>query len=127
VPLAAIFHDYFKFCHNQPYSFFHEETFWKRLAENALPHYLILAIMANALRFSTLKGLRGDAASLAGTCANLSWKSIVSHYFQQRADADIKIVQTITLLSIFDFTGEGQTISTHAHLANYVLICSRKG
>lgn len=37
--------------------------------------------------------------------ANKSWKMVVSTCFSNNQTADLRMVQTLTLLSIFDFTG----------------------
>lgn len=102
----AVFRDYFKFAHNQPYSFFHESNFWDKLETGLLPDHLLLAVLSHALRFSGDQFFKDRTRSTSMLFANMSWKSIVHLYFQERADADLAAVQTITLLSIYDFTGK---------------------
>ncbi|CAH0025695.1 unnamed protein product, partial [Clonostachys rhizophaga] len=41
----------FSYFQNQPYSFFHDDTFRQRLSEQAIPRHLVLAVMATAVRF----------------------------------------------------------------------------
>ncbi|PCD26111.1 hypothetical protein AU210_012543 [Fusarium oxysporum f. sp. radicis-cucumerinum] len=100
----TVFQDYFRFAHNQPYSFFHEGTFWKKLNEGALPDHLLLAVLSHAVRFSSDPFFRNRSTFMSLLFANIAWKSIVSPYFYERADADLATVQTITLLSLYDFT-----------------------
>ncbi|KAM0326528.1 hypothetical protein ACHAQA_006397 [Verticillium albo-atrum] len=102
--MRAVFRDYFKYAHNQPYSFFHESKFWERLDAGELPDHLLLAVLSHALRFSGNQFFRDRTKSMAKLFANMAWKAIVYLYFQERADANLAAVQTITLLSIYDFT-----------------------
>ncbi|KAH6662904.1 fungal-specific transcription factor domain-containing protein [Plectosphaerella plurivora] len=101
--IRAIFRDYFTLAHNQPYSFFHETTFYTRYDVGLLPDHLVLAVLSHAMRFSDHIP-RDRSRQMSVLFANMAWKSIVHLYFQERVDADLAAVQTITLLSIFDFT-----------------------
>lgn len=96
---------FFVYCHNQPYSFFHEGNFRQRLANDELPDHLLFAVLSSAIRFSTHPFFEGSLYEASITYANKSWKSIVASCFAANQVADIRTVQTITLLSIFDFTG----------------------
>lgn len=94
---------YFEYCHNRPYSLFHEGNFRARLAQQELPDYLLLAIVATTLRFS------GSFAWSVkpGTdiqAATSSWKRLDALYLAKN-NTDIHTVQTLALLSVFDFTG----------------------
>ncbi|KAH7000789.1 fungal-specific transcription factor domain-containing protein [Ilyonectria destructans] len=100
----AVFKDYFRCVHGQPYALFHEATFWRQLDQKQLPDHLLLAIMSYTVRFSTDAFFEGRKASLSALFANMAWRSIVVLYFEERAEANITIVKTIFLLSIFDFT-----------------------
>ena len=102
--LIAVVDAYFINFHNQPYSFFHEDTFRQRLSQRTLPDHLILAVMANAVSFSTHPVLRSDDLQVSIDYANRSWKAIVSNYFTASKRADMFIVQSIALLALFDFT-----------------------
>lgn len=92
-------------CQNQPYSYFHENTFRRKLAEGSLPEYLILAFLATALRFSTDPYFRNMQAAAADAYASASWKAIVSQQLTQEDGMDLQIVQAANLLAIIDFTG----------------------
>ena len=103
--ILSVVDDYFHCCHNQPYSFFHEESFRHRLSNGFLPDHLLLAVLASAVRFSSHPFFNGKTHEVAVSYADKSWKSIVSSCFAREEGTDIMTVQTITLLSIFDFTG----------------------
>jgi Fungal specific transcription factor domain len=96
---------YFARVHNQPYSFFHEQSFRQRLALNSIPDFLLFAVLASAMRFSS-DPYYGDASTEAmKSYASESWKLIVSVWFGPESDPDIYICQAVTMLSIIDFTG----------------------
>ncbi|KAM9875468.1 zn 2cys6 transcription factor [Verticillium dahliae] len=102
--MRAVFRNYFQYAHNQPYSFFHESKFWEKLDGGSWPDHLLLAVLAHAVRFSEDQFFRGRTKQMAQLFANMAWKAIVNLYFHERGDADLATVQTITLLSIYDFT-----------------------
>jgi hypothetical protein len=95
---------FFLYCHNQPYSFFHEGNFRQRLANKEVADHVLFAVLANAIRFST-NPFFNNKYEAAVSYANKSWQSIVSTCFAAHQVADVQSVQTITLLAIFDFTG----------------------
>ncbi|KAH6974624.1 fungal-specific transcription factor domain-containing protein [Ilyonectria sp. MPI-CAGE-AT-0026] len=95
--------NYFRYCHNQPYSFFHEASFRRSLERGLLPDHLVLAVLASAARFSS-DPFFSDPHETAAQYANRSWKAIVVSCLAQNRAAHIQTVQTITLLAIFDFT-----------------------
>lgn len=97
---------YFSYCHNQPYSFFHEGKLRRQIAANEVPEHLIFAIAATAVRFSKNPLFEGRHRDVAINYADRSWSYIVSDCFATNQRLDIRTVQTITLLSIFDFTGK---------------------
>lgn len=101
---------YFSYCHNQPYSLFHEPSFRRDLSQGQVPAYLLLAMLASAVRFSE-NPFFSDKDAIAQAYANKSWQSIVSSCFTLNKVDDIRIVQTLTLLSIFDFTGTPSPLS----------------
>ncbi|GAD93729.1 hypothetical protein NECHADRAFT_44766 [Paecilomyces variotii No. 5] len=102
--LLSTIDTYFKYCHNQPYSFFHEENFRRRLSEGSIPDHLLLAVLATAVRFSEDPFFKGNTWEASTFYANKSWKSIVASCFARNETSNVMTVQTITLLAIFDFT-----------------------
>lgn len=104
VVIAAV-DAYFYYCHNQPYSFFHEAHFRRRLSEKTVPTHLILTIMATAARFCSHPYFTGRVQEASVECANRAWKLIVSDCFTAGTGTEISAVQTVALLGLFDFTG----------------------
>ncbi|KAL1959495.1 hypothetical protein VTO42DRAFT_1940 [Malbranchea cinnamomea] len=94
---------YFAYCHNQPYSFFHEETFRYQFAEGLLPRYLILALVASTLQFSGDPYYSDNLGAAANICAADSWKAIVSQCFDSEEGPSYRSVQALTLLAIYEF------------------------
>ena len=104
--LNDIITSYFTYCHNQPFSFFHEQTFRKRLTEGTLTSHLLLAVLCHGLRYSNHWHQSNRNPSTAEDYADQSWKSVISQCLYDREATDLATVQTITLLAIFDFTGK---------------------
>ncbi|KAK7598434.1 hypothetical protein V3481_000065 [Fusarium oxysporum f. sp. vasinfectum] len=102
--LMAVIDSYFSYCQNQPYSFFHEESFRRCLSQHAIPRHLVLAVMATAVRFCSHPYFSGRALEMSVEYANRSWKLIVSDCFTVGKVAEVSTVQTVALLGLFDFT-----------------------
>lgn len=96
--------EYFIHCHNQPYSFFHEANFRQSLAEQRLPRYLLYAMMASAVRFSS-NDFFEDKDEAAEVFAIKSWDCFVPSSIARRGVGDLNSVQAIALLAIYDLTG----------------------
>lgn len=103
--LLAVVDTFFECCHNQPYSFFHEATFRRRLSERSLPSYLILAVLATATRFCLHPFFSGRIFESSVGFADQAWKSVVSNDFKAGSATELATVQTMALLGLFDFTG----------------------
>lgn len=95
---------YFRYCHNQPYSLFHEESFRNRLVSNEVPQHLLFAFLASSVRYST-DPYYEDKVSAISTYAVKAWKAMVLPWDGIGTDVGISIVQTILLLAIIDYTG----------------------
>ncbi|KAK6381500.1 hypothetical protein LTS17_004558 [Exophiala oligosperma] len=98
---------YFRYCHNQPYSLFHEESFRDKLSSGDIPTHLLYAFLASTIRYTEDPYFSDKVAALAAY-ANLSWKSIVMPWNGIQSDGELSIVQTILLLAIIDYT-DGRT------------------
>ena len=96
---------YFRYCHNQPYSLFHEESFRSKLAAGEVPHHLLFAFLASSVRYSE-DSYYEDKMGAISTYAMQSWKAMVLPWNGIESDAGISTVQTILLLAIIDYTGE---------------------
>jgi hypothetical protein len=100
----SIINDFFKYSHNQPYSFFHEANFRACFLDGFLPEYLLLAVLASGLRFSNNTFFNGKHMAAAKAYADKAWSLIMGQCFSDDI-VDHRMVQAITLLSIFDFVG----------------------
>lgn len=96
---------YFRYCHNQPYSLFHEESFRSKMAANEVPHHLLFAFLASAVRYSEDLYYE-DKVGAISAYAMQSWKAMVLPWNGIKNDAGIATVQTILLLAIIDYTGK---------------------
>ncbi|CEJ61031.1 hypothetical protein PMG11_09577 [Penicillium brasilianum] len=100
----AVIDTYFHYCHNQPYSFFHEENFRERLRAQMIPKHLVLTVMAVAVRFCPHPYFAGRVHEASVDYANRAWKLIVSDCFTVGKVAEVSTVQTVAMLGLFDFT-----------------------
>lgn len=109
IPPPAVLLDttdvYFRHCQNQPYCYFHEETFRRELLAGRLPEYLIFAFLATAVRFSTDPYYANKQTEAGYHYARTSWQSIISHQLSKEDGMDFQMVQAANLLAIIDFTG----------------------
>ncbi|KEF57346.1 uncharacterized protein A1O9_05263, partial [Exophiala aquamarina CBS 119918] len=96
---------YFKYCHGQPYSMFHEETFRSDLSRSILPPYLILAIVASTLRYSQDPCYKGSLCSASNEFAAQAWRAILVECFESESGPDYRTVQGTILLAIHQFVG----------------------
>lgn len=93
--------DFFEHSHNQPYSFFHEETFRSRLEQNLVPEHLLLAVLAAAARFA--KG-EANRISAGRVWADRSWDLVLKR-LDSDEEIDVSVVQAAALSAIYDFVG----------------------
>ncbi|KAJ5661376.1 fungal-specific transcription factor domain-containing protein [Penicillium longicatenatum] len=100
----AVIDAYFHYCHNQPYSFFHEENFRQRLRAQIIPKHLVLTVVATAVRFCPHPYFARRVHEASVDYANRAWKLIVADCFTVGKVAEVSTVQTVALLGLFDFT-----------------------
>lgn len=98
---------YFRYCHNQPYSLFHEASFLQKLDHGDVPRHLQFALVASTVRYSNDPWFEDKAAAVSGY-AQQSWKAIAMPWNGIQSDTELSIVQTILLLAIIDYT-DGRT------------------
>ncbi|KAL5381303.1 hypothetical protein DPSP01_007294 [Paraphaeosphaeria sporulosa] len=98
---------YFKFCHNQPYSLFHESSLRQRIELDEVPTHLLFALLASTVRYSDDPYFEDKSAAVSAY-ASQSWKSIVMPWNGIQSEPELSIVQTILLLAIIDYT-DGRT------------------
>lgn len=97
---------YFLFCHNQPYSFFHESTFRNDFEHGLVPEYLVLSILTMSIRFSYDPFFHGRQEQLTTEYALRAWNLVLQQCFSTEEGLDYHAVQAATLLAIHDFTGK---------------------
>ncbi|KAK9438397.1 hypothetical protein VB005_07957 [Metarhizium brunneum] len=96
---------YFSNCQNQPYCFFHENHFRRRLIAGDLPHYLLLAFAATAARYSSHDYFRGSELEAVEGLARAAWIIILDQVFATEPSPDnVAAAQATSLLAIIDFT-----------------------
>ncbi len=98
---------YFSNCHNQPYCFFHENSFRRRLLAGELPQYLLLAFAATAARYSSHDYFRDKQLDAVEGFSRAAWIIILDQVFATEDNPDsVTAAQATSLLAIIDFTGE---------------------
>jgi hypothetical protein len=100
---------YFQRCHNQPYCYFHERLFYRRVRDKSLPPYLILAVLATAARFTPSVALASSEDSdeeFADVYARRSWAIIMQQTIVSGYHVHLHLVQATNLLAVIDFTSE---------------------
>ncbi|KAH7110709.1 fungal-specific transcription factor domain-containing protein [Dactylonectria macrodidyma] len=102
--VASVVDIFFARCHNQPYFLFHEARFRRRLKNSTLPHFLLLAILALALRFSEDRFFLERGEQAAESYAKLAWEDIMHRWANIDEEENICAVQAMLLLSSFDYT-----------------------
>lgn len=99
---------YFRYCHNQPYSLFHEAGLRHKIDCGEVPTHLLFALLASTVRYSS-DAFFMDKNSACQSYANLSWRAITMPWNGIQSDAELSTVQTILLLAIIDYTGRLHT------------------
>ncbi|PON24929.1 hypothetical protein TGAM01_v206010 [Trichoderma gamsii] len=101
--VRSLVNTYFQFCHCQPYCYFQESSFRRRLSSNSTPKWLLLAVIATASGFSTLDYFQARQAEAADCYALCAWKDIHARIFQEDF-ITIQVVQATNMLAVIDFT-----------------------
>ena len=101
----AIIENYFRFSHNQPYSFFHEDTFRQQFHSGLLPDAVLYAVLAIASRFSSNLGTH-EKTRPTQRYADMGWAAAMTRCFGSDQGPDHRMVQAIALLALCDFTGK---------------------
>lgn len=98
---------YFSNCQNQPYCFFHENNFRRRLIAGDLPQYLLLAFAATAARYSSHDYFRGIQLEAVEGLSRAAWAIILDQVFAtEHSPENVATAQATGLLAIIDFTGK---------------------
>ena len=106
---------YFRYCHNQPYSLFHEATFREKIETGEVPRHLKFALLASTVRYSNDSSFENKIVAVSNY-AQQSWKAIAMPWNGIQTDTELSIVQTILLLAIIDYAGMSKrAYSTDIH------------
>lgn len=98
---------FFRFCHNQPYSLFHEATFRRRLAAAELPQHQVWALLAMARRYSSLPDLQLSASDDAIFYARRAWECIDLPWGGTARDEEtVQIIQSIIIIVGIEHPGK---------------------
>lgn len=103
--LLSLIDIYFQHCHNQPYSFFHESTFRRRVVAEDVPPYLLLAMSATAARYSNHIHFQGAQMEAVSDLSRAAWHIILDRVFATNQESEIAAAQATALLAVIDFTG----------------------
>lgn len=104
--VEALIDTYFIRVHNQPYSYFQEESFRRSLESGSLPKCLVFAVIASALRFADLDFYRGAVQEAQAAYAREAWLSVLNDHMTAENSPSIHVAQTTNILAIIDFTCE---------------------
>lgn len=96
---------YFHWCHNQPYSYFHEETFRQKLARGVLPRCLVFAVLASGARYSKHEHFGESSHEATKSYAREAWMIVLTNHMPSDNPPELFVAQTLNILAIIDFTG----------------------
>ncbi|KIW35539.1 uncharacterized protein PV07_02229 [Cladophialophora immunda] len=103
--LRSILSTYFQHCQNQPYVYFREESFFRRLDNGELPQYLLMAMIAIAARFSTDPFFESKTLEATEAYGRTAWNEIFDKAFADDHHLlEIHAVQATNMLAVVDFT-----------------------
>lgn len=98
---------YFRFCHNQPYSLFHEGRFRQRLIAGSVPDYLTWAFLASARRFSSFPHRDFEGIDNVTALSRRAWETFpVPWQGPSNAEEALSIMQAIVLIVSVEHPGE---------------------
>lgn len=102
--MQSVIDTYFTHVHNQPYSFFQEQSFRSKLASHSLPRCLVLAVLASAIRFSRHEYYADRTREATEVYSRESWLAVMSDHLTVEENMNLSVVQTMTMLSVADYT-----------------------
>lgn len=71
-----------------------------------LADHVIFAVLSNSLRFFDEVSYTSDNEAMADLYSREAWRLVLSKSFEDTSSLDHRLVQSATLLAIYDFTGE---------------------
>lgn len=96
---------YFMYCHNQPYSFFHEPSFRAQQGYRTIPQYLLYALLAITMRYTHVSSLGPKSDDITQALVKSAMRDIVAQCFDSPEGPDYRTVQAMTILAIHEFIG----------------------
>ncbi|KIW40296.1 hypothetical protein, variant 2 [Exophiala oligosperma] len=102
--VLALTDAYFRYCDSQPYCYFEEQFFRRKLQDGQVPPYLLKAVLAMAARFSQDPFFHGQQQDMIDTYSRSAWDEIFEKSFSEDDALDITVVQATNMLAVVDFT-----------------------
>ena len=85
-----------------------------------MPNFLLMAMIALALRFTSEPFFQGRHSEVVERYSRAAWNEIFEKAFSEEYNFDIHAVQATDMLAIVDFTGE-----VHVKFLSYCLVTDR--
>ncbi|KAL6910718.1 fungal-specific transcription factor domain-containing protein [Trichoderma evansii] len=102
--MAHLIDAYFLHVHNQPYSYFHEQSFRERVNYGLIPKCLLFAILASALKFSDSDYFQGSIREATEAYAREAWLAILHEHLTVENNPTLQVAQASNILGVVDFT-----------------------
>lgn len=102
--MAHLIDAYFLHVHNQPYSYFHEQSFRDRVNYGLIPKCLLFAILASALKFSDSEYFQGSTREATEAYAREAWLAILHEHLTVENNPTLPVAQASNILGVVDFT-----------------------
>ncbi|KIW16515.1 hypothetical protein PV08_06570 [Exophiala spinifera] len=103
--LRSLLDTFFRSCQNQPYVYFRQAVFYRRLEDKEYPDYLLLAMIALSARFSDEPFFESQQLAAVDFYGRTAWSEIFDQAFADDTQLlDIHMVQATNLLAVVDFT-----------------------
>ncbi|KIW16278.1 hypothetical protein PV08_06329 [Exophiala spinifera] len=101
--LRSLVDVYFERCHNQPYAYFHQESFRYDYDSGVLPDYLLYALAATACRFSDHDFYRNKWSDAIDSYAQASFTQILERYFSDADSLQVDMIVALSMLATVEF------------------------
>ncbi|UKZ72886.1 hypothetical protein TrVFT333_000523 [Trichoderma virens FT-333] len=102
--MAHLIDTYFLHVHNQPYTYFHEQSFRERLNYGVVPKCLLFAILASALKFSDSDYFAGCRREATEAYAREAWLALLNDHLTVENNPSLQVAQASNILGVVDFT-----------------------
>ncbi|KAL7937148.1 fungal-specific transcription factor domain-containing protein [Trichoderma chlorosporum] len=102
--MAHLIDTYFLHVHNQPYTYFHEQSFRERLNYGLVPKCLLFGILASALKFSDSDYFAGCRREATEAYAREAWLALLNDHLTVENNPSLPVAQASNILGVVDFT-----------------------